>query len=130
MPTATEAELILAAALRDDADAQAAGRAETIGERFDDVYGEILPLAPTFSVGVNIGFTFWDWWIDARNHQWLYYDGISESDWPRLARHVAHAIESGEPVSDPVLIRHFEAHAKPGLLTRFLKWLGVRRDPA
>lgn len=41
---ATEADVILADALLADAEAHSAGRDGEIGERYDDVYAELLPL--------------------------------------------------------------------------------------
>lgn len=36
--------------------------------------------------------TFWDMWVDARNHDWGYYPGIEKNDWPVLAREVCRCI--------------------------------------
>ena len=35
---------------------------------------------------LHVALEFWDGWIDARNHDWLYYPGVGVGDWPRLAR--------------------------------------------
>ena len=125
-----EAARILASALRRDATAQEAGNSEAIANRYDDVYAEVLALCSDLPDMVSRGFTFWDWWADARNHDWKYYDGIARNDWPRLARHVADAVEAAAPITDPVLVRHFERAARPGLFARLGRLLGLRRAPA
>ena len=125
-----EAARIVASALRQDAIAQEAGNPEVIANRYDDVYAEVLPLCNGLPNLVARGFTFWDWWADARNHDWKYYDGIARDDWPRLARHVAEAVESAVPIADPVLVRHFECATRPGLLARFGRLLGLKRESA
>jgi len=126
-PPAREAARIVASALRQDAKAHEAGNFEAIAARYDDVYAEVLPLCEDLPGMIATGFTFWDWWSDARNHAWQYYEGITREDWPRLARHVADAVEAGSPITDPVLMRHFERAARPGLVRRLRKLLGIGR---
>lgn len=115
---------IIATALRQDAAAHDAGDFESIATRFDDVYAEVLTVCADYPDTVATGFTFWDWWADARNHDWQYYDGIDREDWPRLARHVADSIEAGAPVSDPQLIQQYELARQPGPITRLKRLLG------
>jgi hypothetical protein len=119
-----EAGRVVAAALRLDAAAQDAGDFEAIAKRYDEVYAEVLSLCSSYPDTVATGFTFWDWWADARNHDWKYYEGIARDDWSRLARHVADSIEAGRPISDPVLIRHFERARRPGPFGRLRRLLG------
>jgi hypothetical protein len=129
-PAELEAARIVASALRVDAAAQDAANFEAIAKRYDDVYGEVLSLCSEYPDTIATGFTFWDWWAGARNHEWQYYEGIARDDWPRLARHVADSVEAGVRISDPVLIRHFERAARPGPLARLKRLLGLRRGPA
>jgi hypothetical protein len=129
-PSEREAASIVASALRQDASAHEAGHFETIANRYDDVYAEVLALCTDYSAPVATAFTFWDWWADARNHAWQYYDGIVRDDWPRLAHHVADAVEAGTPITDPALVRHFQRAARPGLFARLGRLLGLRREPA
>ena len=58
----------------------------SIGEGYEE-YDSNLPRdgRPEFKK-LFIALNFWDSWQDARNHEWRYYEGISESDWPRLAK--------------------------------------------
>jgi hypothetical protein len=86
---ASAAAEILCGALVADAQAHQAGRYDDIGERYDDVYVELLRIDGLSERPVRIALDFWDGWIDARNHDWLYYDGIEEHDWPRHARVVS-----------------------------------------
>jgi len=45
-------------------------------------------------------------------------------------RRDAAAQEAAGPPTDPVLVRHFELGARPGLLTRFARCLGWAREGA
>jgi phage-related minor tail protein len=129
-PAEREAARIVARALRQDAAAQDAGDFDAIAKRYDDVYGEVLPLCSKLPDPIATAFTFWDWWADARNHDWQYYEGIARDDWPRLARHIAHTVEAGVPISDPALRRHFQRVARPGPIARLKRLLRVRRGSA
>ncbi len=120
---ATEAAEILANALVADADAHEAKRYGEIGERYDDVYAQLLPLDGLSARSVRIAFDFWDGWIDARNHDWLYYDGIEQGDWPRHARFVAECLRSGRVPDDPTLQRHFDRPPNAPLLVRLARLL-------
>jgi hypothetical protein len=100
-------EEIVAAALLRDAEAHAAGRFNVIGDSYDDVYGQILPLIEEPVTTVQLAFNFWDGWVDASNHEWQYYDGISREDWPRMAREIALALQAGKEITNPMLLERF-----------------------
>jgi len=51
---------------------------------------------------------FWDGWIDARNHDWLYYEGIREEDWPRLARGIVDDLRRDREISDECVLQRFD----------------------
>src|SRR5688572_33351174 len=104
-----EAALIVADALRHDAAAHDAGNVDEVGGSYDDVLSEVLPLWNDAGGTVGAAFKFWDWWIDARSHGWRRPRGIARDDWPRLARHIAAALENGNPVTDPVLLERYAA---------------------
>lgn len=125
-----KAARLVASALREDASAHEAGDFGAIGEQMDRIHGEVLALCGDLSDGISIGITFWDDWADARNHEWMYHEGIGQDDWPRLARHVADAIESGAPITDPILVRQYSSADRPGLLTRILGRLRRSRSGA
>lgn len=120
------ARALVATALRREAAAQQAGDLQAIGACVEELEMRVRALrldAPE----LERAFTFWDWWIDARNHDWRYHEGIARDDWPRLARHVADTVESGAPPSDPVLLRYLEQLTRPGPLARLVRWLGAMR---
>lgn len=111
---------VLASALEADADAHDAGRHDCIGERYDDVYGEVLPFWESHPRSLSMGFHFWDCWVDARNHDWNYYPDAREGDRPGLARAVTAALRSGEDpegVPDALLV------PGPTLRQRLMAWL-------
>lgn len=72
--------------------------------------------------------SFWDGWIDARNHDWLYYEGIDKEDWPRHARAVAACLRSGRTPEDSTLRKHFDRPPRKPILERAAGML-LRRAP-
>jgi hypothetical protein len=48
---------------------------------------------------------FWDYWIDARNHDWTAFYEITEGEWPALAEHVADALSKGQDINAPAVLR-------------------------
>lgn len=111
----TTAVEFLASALEADAAAQEAGHTEEIGERYDEVLLEVRPVWDENADALSMGFHFWDCWADARNHDWNYYPGITENDWPGLAREVADAVRQGRQPEDlPTALRR----SGPGWLSR------------
>ena len=95
--------------LEHDIEAHEQGRYEEVGAAFDD--------APEWSLDeqadeegahrLGIAYTFWDEWIDARNHDWGYYPGVGRDDWPLRARQICQGLrEKWEPERmDNALVR-------------------------
>lgn len=50
--------------------------------------------------------------IDSRNHNWLYYKGIKQSDWPVLAKRIVKSLEADEEISEPMVLGHFDLRAR------------------
>jgi len=98
--------------LNRDVDAHEAGRYKEVGAGFDDLDGE-LPRdhGPEFDK-LFIALNFWDGWIDSRNHNWLYYKGIKQSDWPVLAKRIVKSLEADEEISEPMVLGHFDLRAR------------------
>lgn len=131
----SEAADILAKALEDDAAAHEAGQYSSIGERYDDVYGEILPIDDIPGPLSALAFRFWDDWCDASQHDWMYHEPIRKEDWPLIARTIAKCLRSGELPTDPLILREFTPEPRlsfvqrlkqaPALKFRLSFWLGV-----
>ena len=107
----------LAAALEREIQRHNAGKFDEIGSEYDQVEMDTLPFRDGASAMYHLAFSFWDGWVDASNHDWLYYDGISRDDWPRLAQRVVAALRNGTEISDPLLLRYFGPRM-PGPLRR------------
>jgi hypothetical protein len=103
----TEAKQFLIENLMLDATAHESGRYSDVGRSFDE-FDANLPRddQPEFNK-LFIALNFWDGWIDARNHDWQYYSGINQSDWPVLARHIVRAIANDSEITEPAVLRHF-----------------------
>ena len=54
-----------------------------------------------------VALEFWGGWIDSRNHDWQYYDGIGADDWPRLARKIVADLEADREITDGVVLARF-----------------------
>jgi hypothetical protein len=122
------AEAIVAAALLRECELHASGRFDEIGEAWDDVYGEILPLMDRPTPTVALAFNFWDGWVDACNHDWHNYPGIERQDWPVFARELADALTHGTEVEDPTLLRHFRPRQRRSLRARVSRLSSTRGD--
>src|SRR6266568_2607216 len=76
---------------------------------------------------IGIALNFFDGWVEAADRQGHYYDGISQADWPRLARVVATALRTDRDIPVPVVLQHFALHRSvrdPSILARFKRFLG------
>lgn len=103
--------------LRHDADAHDAGSYDEIGRRFDAVERH-LPHGTAPELGrLHIALTFWDGWVDARNHGWP-RGPIGVADWPRLARLVADDLAADREISDPTVNARFDLVQHPKLNER------------
>jgi hypothetical protein len=125
-----EARRILADALESEAAEHDAGRYSKLAECYDDVYGELLPLVNTDRPPFQVALYFLDSWGDASQHQWRFYDGINQADWPTYARQIASVLRSDGQVTDPILLRHFGPR-RPSFVTRwFQRMVGLLRPSA
>ena len=76
---------------------------------------------------IGIALNFFDGWVEAADRQGHYYDGISQADWPRLARVVAAALRTDRDIPVPVVLQHFALLGSvrdPSILARFKRFLG------
>ena len=122
MSALDEASSLVAAALRRDVEAHRRGSYADIGKSYDDVLNEVLPLWNNSGGLIATAFDFWDRWVDARNHNWLYHPGITQDDWPRLGAHMAEALDSHGAITDPQLLAEFARTTNPSLLQRFRRF--------
>ena len=85
--------------LEHDIEAHEAGHFAEIGLAFND--------APDWTLDeekdregferLAIVYSFWDYWIDARNHDWRYYRGVEAEDWPLIARQMCRGLREKWP---------------------------------
>jgi hypothetical protein len=112
--TYDEAKKYLIEHLKRDIENHNKGDFQKVGESFE-VFDLNLPRnsAPEFKK-LFIALNFWDSWQDARNHEWRYYKGISQRDWPVLANSIIQNIEEEKEVTSPAILNHFDL--KPSTL--------------
>jgi hypothetical protein len=85
----------------------------------DPMYGELC-----------IARNFCEGWLDARNHEWLHYEGLSSRDWPRLARELAALLRDGREITDERVLDHFgpRKEGQPSAWRRLVRFLGRGRS--
>lgn len=103
------------------AQAQEAGNLPEIETDYEEL-DEVLPRGegPEYDK-LHIALNFWDGWIDARNHDWQYYEGIAEQDWPHLARILAADLRADREPHDERIRQHFalrDSTERPSLWDR------------
>jgi len=105
----------LAEQLLRDASAHDAGRFDEIGRRFDSIEHGFPRGADVALRKLRVAMTFWDGWIDARNHGWQTTRGIQPGEWPELARGVATDLLEGREIASPRVREYFDAVAHASL---------------
>jgi hypothetical protein len=103
-----EAKQLFVDCLTRDATAHETGRFADVGDGFDNLDGQLPRNHNAEFDKLFIALNFWDGWIDARNHDWRYYKGIGQADWPRLARSIASNLSQDREITDPLVLAHFD----------------------
>lgn len=102
-----------------DAAAHEASYYDKIGMQFE-AFEHLLVEATDYNNNqIGLAYDFWDGWIDARNHDWRFYEPITEADWPKLARHVAQALADDRPITDRIVLDRFQHVPRPPFKERF-----------
>lgn len=83
------------------------GNYSEIHQGFDE-FDALVPRSssPRFRK-VLIALSFWDGWIDASNHNWDYYEGISKDDWPQLCRTIIRDLSSDRDLTNRAVVDLF-----------------------
>jgi hypothetical protein len=119
----SEARQLFIDGLTRDVIAHESGRFKEVGAGFDHLDAELPRDEGSEFEKLFIALNFWDGWVDARNHEWKYYKGIDQSDWPRLAKRIVAALSEDREISDPMVLEHFDFRQRDlskGSLTRLL----------
>lgn len=85
------------------------GEFKSIGSEFEFVDG--LPVEEISTSDFAIAHTFWDSWIDQVRHSFKqnFYEGIDPDDWPTLAAEILDCLETGQPIRNAIVLRHFDS---------------------
>ena len=126
----SEAKQDLISGLLQAAAAHEAGHLSGIENSYDKLDAKLSRnVGPEFDK-LFIALRFWDGWIDARNHDWQYYEGIRAEDWPRLARSIIADLQGDREITDEVVRKRFDFKSqaeKPSILRRLVGSL-LRKD--
>ncbi len=119
-----EATEILARALEADIETQELGNHLEIGEKWDDVYAELLPIEEEINNPIySLAFRFWDDWGDASNHNWLYHEPVTKEQWPVYAREIVSSLRACKLPESATIIEIFLPKPKAGLIQKLKLWL-------
>lgn len=109
------------------ADAHEMGQIWEIDGSYDQLEQEILTDHPEPNFDkLKIALEFWAGWIDSRNHDWKFYEGIEASDWPKLARVIVNDLKADRETVDERVTRHFDYRIRevsPGIWKRLAKFV-------
>ena len=100
--------------LRRDAAAHEAENFDEVGRRFDAIERTMPSGDAPELTRLRIALTFWDGWIDARNHGWPGGD-IARNDWPVLARAIADDLEADREIASDRVRARFDSLANRSL---------------
>jgi len=93
--------------------AHESGDLRAIAEGYDQLDTELpRDAGPEFDK-LLVALEFWDSWVDASNHDWLYYPGIAAEDWPRLARAIVQDFQQDRDITDERVLEHFDFRRRP-----------------
>lgn len=118
----------VASALEDAAEAHDAGRYRELSDFHDEVDIPETRGDGDHFAKLGIALNFFDGWVDASNHDWLYYETISQEDWPRFGRIIATALRSDREIPTPIVLERFGLKGSvrdPSILVRLRRAVGL-----
>jgi hypothetical protein len=125
--TSEAARQALVGYLVTDAAAHEAERYDAIGRRFDGFEHAFPEGDDATLIDLRMALTFWDAWIDARNHGWQPTGGIQQGEWPGLARGIAADLTAQREIGDARVRELFDARS-PGRADRVKLLAGRLRE--
>ena len=116
-----EAKKLTIASLNQAIEAHESGNYSRIDSGFDEL-DVALPRnnADERYDSLIISLSFWDSWIDARNHDWDYYPDFPKYSWPKHARIIVEDLNSERNISDELILKNFDFTRKTSFLGRML----------
>jgi hypothetical protein len=100
-----DAKMLIVNLLIRDARHQSAGLIDRVGDQFDE-YDAIFPRDYE---QLNIAWTFWDSWVDEKNHNFPgFYNDIAKDKWPVLAIDIAESLERHDIISNDLVLTYFD----------------------
>ncbi len=127
MLTSEAARQALAVYLVTDAAAQESERYDAVGRRFDGFEHAFPEGDDATLIDLRMALTFWDAWIDARNHGWQPTAGIQQGEWPGLARGIAADLTAHREIGNAHVRELFDARS-PGRADRVKLLAGRLRE--
>ena len=121
MYTYEEAKKYLIEHLSRDIAFHLAGDYSRVGDAFTEFDGNLPRTDDPNFIKLHIALNFWDGWQDSRNHEWRYYKGISQKDWPELAKIIIQNIEGEEDITNEIILDHFDLRRRKSVISKLKK---------
>lgn len=121
MFTYHEAKHYLIEHLSRDVVLHVAGDYGHVGDNFNDFDANLPRNGDPKFKKLYIALNFWDGWLDARNHDWHFYKGISQNDWPKLAKMIIQNIEEEKEITSEIILAHFDLKPKESIISKLKK---------
>lgn len=98
--------------LRKDASLHEEGRHKELGGDFASIEERLAKLQNPSTL-LLMAYSFWDAWLDERNHKFPgRYSDISADSWPSLARSLSNTLEGNADQIDPLISKYFGPRPK------------------
>ena len=89
------------------------GKIHDIEDNLDD-YDKLIPrddITPNSLLMITL--EFWSGWSDSAVHGWLFYDPMTENDWPRLAKVLIDDLKADREVTNKEILDIFSVDTTP-----------------
>jgi hypothetical protein len=127
MESAEELRIELLAALERAVKAHERADCNSLDLGFEEMESRLRTGGDSATRRIQMAFDFWGGWIDAWNHNWWNYKGITQADWPTLAKLMIDDLRQDRDTTEPRLVYHFAPRERVPLRARISRLFGRHR---
>jgi hypothetical protein len=107
------------------------GRLLDIGDGLAELKfpGEVSRGTSTFDCTLNTAWELWDTWAEEAEHGFpdFFGRGIRVERWPIMARTVVEDLQNERPITDRIVLAHFQYRPQKSLTEKFREMVGLKR---
>ena len=116
----------IAQALEEDIRKQNSGLIYDLGESWDDFQEEAANSREySEDTMINIAMRFWEEWSDAAQHDWLYYDPMTEEKWLEYAGEIVRCLRAVHRTENEKIVELFLPKPRSPLLSSLRRIIGM-----